>query len=329
MAGQLPQLRREIALLRQTPITFLQFYYNKNLINENPDNMTSARLMEVLRTKITNLKQECYTANEQYELVLGLPFSQRNEELNQINWTKIITQFKRESQSILELLGTTVMGFALAQRDRVEHGALFNDEEIVFMTRWNQIRERSREIIIKILNTKEILAHIVGKPTNDLSSNELLEEIIGHLKFTNDRYDHIIRNMIPLIHLRMIHDNEEKLLQIILYIQQLEPRAEKTDQLSRDIAQLELSGNDTRNWMLEVIQTHNPMALIGIDITNIEEILLITQNIIKELEKRPPQNQDQTIQNLQRDVILWRNLALYLSGLKANCTTHLALPYWN
>ena len=48
---------------------------------------------------------------------------------------------------------------------------------------------------------------------DNLSSNELLEEIIGHLKFTNEQYDKVIKNMIPLTGLRIIENNEEKLLQ--------------------------------------------------------------------------------------------------------------------
>ena len=71
------------------------------------------------------------------------------------------------------------------------------------------------------------------------------------------------------------------------------------------------------------------MSLIGIDPNEISEVLQllpIVENIIKDLEKRPTQQQDLT--TLQTENLLWKNLAIYLSALKADCTNHLILPYW-
>src|SRR5579862_1075578 len=138
------KLRQEIALLRRTPEEFLSFY---NEITDLTD-LTSSQLMGMLRTKITNLREECYNANSRYELVLGLDYSGKNEELNQQNWNRIVEQFKRESDDILKLLETKIIGKALAEIDRKERYAVFNDDN-VFMTKWNQIRNKSREIIIK------------------------------------------------------------------------------------------------------------------------------------------------------------------------------------
>ena len=72
------KLRQEIALLRRTPEEFLSFY------NEITDltTLTSSQLMGKLRTKILELRNECLTANQNYETVLGLQLSGLNEELN-------------------------------------------------------------------------------------------------------------------------------------------------------------------------------------------------------------------------------------------------------
>ena len=64
------------------------------------------------------------------------------------------------------------------------------------------------------------------------------------------------------------------------------------------------------------------MALIDIDIDDIREVaqlLLIVQNVIKELEKWPTHQQQEDIQQLRIGNILWRQTALYLSILKVNC----------
>lgn len=333
MTTQIGRLRAEIALLRRTPMEFLRFYQNNGIITDNIEQMTSSQLMGLLRTMITNIREECYNANMRYETVLGLEHSGKNEERNLQNWNRIVTEFKDNSQRILEMLGTTVADdFLLELSD--PNLLILDHNDVVFQSRWNQIRVRVREIVLKILTTKRILSEIVGKPMNNMSSNELLEEIIGHLKFTNDQYNKITDNMIPLTGLRIIENNEEKLLQIVLYIQQLEPRVQKTEELTIQLGTLEGSIADIKEWMIETIQEHNPMFVIGIDIDEIQlkDLLNEMKNIIKGLEKRPTQNQLQTLiqqnNDLQREVILWRNLALYLSVLKADCTNHIALPYW-
>ena len=108
------KLRQEIALLRRTPEEFLSFY------NEITDltTLTSSQLMGILRTKITNLREECYNANSRYELVLGLDYSGKNEELNQQNWNRIVEQFKRESDDILKLLETKIIGSIICNRSK-------------------------------------------------------------------------------------------------------------------------------------------------------------------------------------------------------------------
>ena len=71
------------------------------------------------------------------------------------------------------------------------------------------------------------------------------------------------------------------------------------------------------------------MSLIGIDSSEIREslqLIPIVDNIIKDLEKRPIQQQN--LIALQSENLLWRNIAIYLSGLKADCTNHLILPYY-
>ena len=71
------------------------------------------------------------------------------------------------------------------------------------------------------------------------------------------------------------------------------------------------------------------MSLIGIDSSEIGEVLQllpIVENIIKDLEIQPIQQQDLTA--LQRENLLWKNIAIYLSVLKADCTNHLVIPYY-
>ena len=89
------------------------------------------------------------------------------------------------------------------------------------MTQWNRIRRKSREIVLKILSTKTILAEITRTDLDNKNSEDILEEIDAHLQFTDNHYNRIIQNIIPLQGLRIIKDNEEKLQQIISYIQAL------------------------------------------------------------------------------------------------------------
>ena len=128
--------------------------------------------------------------------------------------------------------------------------------------------------------------------------------------------------MIPLQGLRIIKDNEEKLQQIISYIQALESHIQQPDQFDQPLEAI-------KEFILEIIQKYDPMSLIGIDSSETREVLQllpIVENIIKDLEKRPIQQQDLTA--LQRENLLWKNLAIYLSALKADCTNHLVLPYY-
>lgn len=91
---QIVQLKAEIEILKRTPIEFLGFYrYNQDLTQ-----LTSSQLMGMLRGIIINLRQECYEANEGYEMVLGLEPSGKNEERNRINWTAIRREFREESK---------------------------------------------------------------------------------------------------------------------------------------------------------------------------------------------------------------------------------------
>ena len=237
-------------------------------------------------------------------------------------------QFKRESDDILKLLETKVIEKALSETDQKEKYAIFNDEN-VFMTKWNQIRNKSREIIVKVLTTKPTLARIIGKSTHDMSSSELLEEIDAHLRYTDNVYNRIIMNMIPLQNLQMIKENEEKVLQIVYYVQQLERHAQKINQLSEEIRQLKESFENVEEFIINNIQKYNPMALIDIDIDDTREVvqlLPMVQNIIKELEKRPTHQQQEDIQQLRIGNILWRQTALYLSILKVNCNQHIEIP---
>jgi len=55
--------------------------------------------------------------------------------------------------------------------------------------------------------------------------------------------------MIPLKELRTIGQNEEKLQQIVLYIQQLEPLAQKTTELSQQLKILENSTRNINDWI--------------------------------------------------------------------------------
>ena len=217
IAIQIQRLQNEVRILRQTPIEFLNLYPD----NDQLDQLTSSQLMGRFRTKILELRNECLTANQNYETILGLQLSGLNEELNQQNWNRIINQFKDESRSILELLNTTIIGKALAEIDRRENDAIFSDDD-VFMTQWNQIRRKSREIVLKTLTTKTTLSEITGTSLINENSEEILEELDAHLQFTNNQYNKIIQNMIPLQGLRIVGDNEEKLQQIISYIQELE-----------------------------------------------------------------------------------------------------------
>ena len=72
--------------LRDPLETFLQFYDTPP-----PDEMTHAVLVNTVLTKIINLREECYNANFRYETIMDIPISMKNEELNKINWTKIVT----------------------------------------------------------------------------------------------------------------------------------------------------------------------------------------------------------------------------------------------
>src|SRR5579862_6359145 len=230
LAIQIQQLRNEIRLLCQTPIEFLNLYPN----NDQLDQLTSSQLMGKLRTKILELRNECLTANQNYETVLGLQLSGFNEELNQRNWNRITNQFRHESKSILELLNTPVLGKALAEIDRTESDAIFNDED-VFMTQWNRIRRKSREIVLKTLSTKTILMEITRINLNDKTSEEILEKLDAHLQFTNNHYNRNIQNMIPLQGLRIVKDNEEKLQQIISYVQILELHIQQFSQFDQSL----------------------------------------------------------------------------------------------
>ena len=188
------------------------------------------------------------------------------------------------------------------------------------MTQWNQIRRKSREIVLKTLTTKTTLSEITGTNLIDKNSEEILDELNAHLQFTNNHYNRIIQNMIPLQGLQIIKNNEEKLQQIIFYIQQLELHAQQSDQINQTLI---------KEFIIEIIQKYDPMSLIGIDPNEIGEVLQllpIVENIIKDLEKRPTQQQDLT--TLQTENLLWKNLAIYLSALKADCTNHLILPYY-
>src|SRR5277367_6622017 len=224
IAIQIQRLQNEVRILRQTPIEFLNLYPD----NDQLDQLTSSQLMGRFRTKILELRNECLTANQNYETILGLQLSGLNEELNQQNWNRIINQFKDESRSILELLNTTIIGKALAEIDRRENDAIFSDDD-VFMTQWNQIRRKSREIVLKTLTTKTTLSEITGTSLINENSEEILEELDAHLQFTNNQYNKIIQNMIPLQGLRIVGDNEEKLQQIISYIQELELHVQRSD----------------------------------------------------------------------------------------------------
>ena len=78
IAIQIQRLQNEVRILRQTPIEFLNLYPD----NDQLDQLTSSQLMGRFRTKILELRNECLTANQNYETILGLQLSGLNEELN-------------------------------------------------------------------------------------------------------------------------------------------------------------------------------------------------------------------------------------------------------
>ena len=99
--------------------------------------------------------------------------------------------------------------------------------------------------------------------------------------------------------------------------------------MSRSLRQLKKSFENVEEFIVNNIQKYNPMALIDIDIDDTREVaqlLPMVQNIIKELEKRPTHQQQEDIQQLRIDNILWRQTALYLSILKVNCNQHIEIP---
>src|ERR1043166_7135932 len=115
----------------------------------------------------------------------------KNEKHNDKNWNKIMAIYNEKMLQVMELLGKTY-------------------EDRKFEENWNILHSQSKNIIIKMIDIKNLIEEITGIPKSEKDIFEIIEDIIIDLQSIRSIYNNI-DNWFKIIINRHDEELQEKL----------------------------------------------------------------------------------------------------------------------
>src|SRR6266480_1157958 len=184
---QIDILQTRVNNLRQPIINWLQFYHITDL-----ENKSDIELITLLINKITNYREYGYMQNKNFELLLQIPITERNEERNITNWNIIVNTYHIHMKGTIERLGKPF-------------------ENRGYRQQWQALFDQATEIIVRVLQIRTMITQpSVDDPTR-IGIMEMLTEIEMHLESTEE----------------IIHNQEDEIQEvkeiILLTINQISP----------------------------------------------------------------------------------------------------------
>ena len=162
---QIDILQTRVNNLRQPIINWLQFYHITDL-----ENKSDIELITLLINKITNYREYGYMQNKNFELLLQIPITERNEERNITNWNIIVDTYHIHMKGTIERLGKPF-------------------ENRGYRQQWQALFDQATEIIVRVLQIRTMITRTIQPSVDDptrIGIMEMLTEIEMHLESTEE-----------------------------------------------------------------------------------------------------------------------------------------------
>src|SRR5438874_1553815 len=134
---QIDILQTRVNNLRQPIINWLQFYHITDL-----ESKSDIELITLLINKITNYREYGYIQNKNFELLLQIPITERNEERNITNWNIIVDTYHIHMKGTIERLGKPF-------------------ENRGYRQQWQALFDQATEIVIRVLQIRTMITRTI------------------------------------------------------------------------------------------------------------------------------------------------------------------------